>query len=99
MNVQSIKNNLLWDFSLEHEFSHTQRETGYTFVIDQFAAVPQLALYRIGPFSSHTEPLEQQPPRDLLVKALGEQCIAPSEDGLFLINQELREWVENNVLK
>lgn len=98
MHVQNIKNNLLWDFSLEQEFSKTPRKTGYTFVIDQFAATPRLALYRVGPFSSHTEHLEQQPPKELLVKVLGEQCIDPSVDGLFMINQELRDWIENNIL-
>ncbi len=99
MDMAVVKKNIRWDFSIDNEFSAPNRRTGYTFVIDQFAASPQLALYRIGPYSSHTDFLEKQPPQELLIKALSEQCIAPTEDGLFKINQELRHWIEDHLLK
>lgn len=99
MNLALVKDNIDWNFSLENEFANPQRKASYTFVIDQYKTTSQLALYRIGPYSSHTEPLENQPPVELLKRALLEQQVAPADDGLYYINDELRSWIEMNVLE
>lgn len=99
MNLALLNGYIQWDFQLENEFVNPHRQSGYTFVIDQYEAEPQLALYRIGPYSSHTDPLERQPPRELLAKALQELHVSPEADGIYRINQELRSWIEQNLLK
>lgn len=99
MNLALLKGHIQWDFQLENEFVNPHRQPGYTFVIDQYDAVVQLALYRIGPYSSHTDPLEMQPPRELLAKALQELHVSSEADGIYKINRELRSWIENNLLK
>lgn len=99
MNLTQVKDKLLWDCDLTQEFSNPHRSTGYTFVIDLYAGQPQLTLYHMGPFGSHTDSLPQQPPQELLLQALQELRVDSSADGLFTINQTLRTWIEENLLK
>ncbi|WP_051688211.1 DVU0772 family protein [Desulfofalx alkaliphila] len=92
-----------WTFDLENEFKN-KRQVGITFVIDLYKGTPRLVLYRIGPYSSYTVTLEKQPPKDLLLQAVRNQCttacgdIDVSHDGLYNIDDEIKSWIEDNYL-
>lgn len=92
---EAIKDKIIWDFDLKNEF--TNRTTGYGFVIDVCDNVPRLALYRMKPRVSDSTIIEQQPPLELLEKALKEQGITNPKDNLYHINKEVKEWIEKNV--
>jgi len=92
-----IKELILWDFRLEDE--NKNRQPGYAFVIDVFKQNPQMALYVIKKHLSKTQTLpdEQQPPREMLLKALEEQNVNLKYDNIYNINQEIRQWLKQNI--
>lgn len=92
---ESIKDKIIWDLNLKKEFIN--RTPGYGFVIDVCDQVPRLALYRMKPRASDSTIIDQQPPRELLEKALKEQGATNPVDNLYSINNEVREWIEKNV--
>lgn len=95
--LKTLKNKILWDFSLENEFHPDKRRPGYSFVIDVWQGRPTLALYRIRPNYSTTITLEEQPPTELLVKAIINQGNLPIEDGLYAIDDTVRQWLEERL--
>ncbi|MBM7854086.1 hypothetical protein JOC37_000458 [Desulfohalotomaculum tongense] len=97
MNIEKIKSNLCWDFKFEDEFK--TEKTGYTFIVDVCSGTPALALYRFTPYGCKCEPLEEQPPVDMIKRALVEQGNGELKDGFYYLDNDLRAWVENNILK
>ncbi|MCF8011295.1 MAG: hypothetical protein K9L17_13970 [Clostridiales bacterium] len=96
MNFAHVKNNVQWDFNLEKEFRRA-RKPGCTFVIDVLDGTAQLALYNIRVNYSCSTTLEKQPPRDILMNALQKQGYSAGEDGLYYIDKNTRDWIENNL--
>ncbi|HBX24662.1 MAG TPA: hypothetical protein DEF34_13675 [Desulfotomaculum sp.] len=96
---QEIKDNILWDFRLEDEFKG-ERHSGYAFVVDVCDKKPRLALYMMKDRLSKTQTLQdkQQPPEEMMVRAVEEQGANMNLDSLYNINGDLRNWVENNLL-
>lgn len=92
-----IKDQVLWDFRLENE--NKNRQPGYAFVIDVFEETPRLALYVIKKHLSKTQTLpdEQQPPRSMLLKALEEQDVNLKYANIYDINQEIGQWLKENI--
>jgi len=90
-----IKNSILWDFQLENEFKNRRR--GYAFVIDVCDEIPLLAIYVIKDNVSKTQVMQEQPPRELMIKAVEEQGGNIKQDHLFNINGEIRRWREDNI--
>ncbi|AGL03051.1 DVU0772 family protein [Desulfoscipio gibsoniae] len=92
-----IKDQILWDFRLENE--NKNRQPGYAFVIDVFEQTPRVALYIIKKHLSKTQTLpdDQQPPRDILLKALEEQNVDLKYANIYNINQQIRQWLEQNI--
>ncbi|SFG25872.1 hypothetical protein SAMN05660649_01174 [Desulfotomaculum arcticum] len=90
-----IRESILWDFRLEDEFKN--RRIGYAFVIDVCNKNPVLAIYMIKEHLSKTQPLLDQPPVELMIKAIEEQGGNINQDRLFNINSELRNWLEENI--
>jgi len=97
---QEIKGNILWDFRLEDEFKG-ERHNGYAFVVDVCDKKPRLALYMIKDRLSKTQTLQdkQQPPEEMMFRVVEEQGGNMNLDDLYNINEELRNWVENNLLQ
>lgn len=96
-NAVHMKGELQWDVDLEREFMQPRR-TGYTFVIDICDGVPRLAVYRIRSCYSASTTLEQQPPAALLERAVGGRGATMPADNLYPINDEVRSWIEQNLL-
>lgn len=94
-----IKDHILWDFRLEDEFKIKERKTGYAFVIDVCDQTPRLAIYIIKERLSKTQTLIEQPPREMMVRAVEEQGGNLKLDNLFDINNEIRRWIEQNLIK
>lgn len=96
---EEIKDHILWDFRLENE--NKERKMGYAFVIDIFEKTPQLALYIVKKHLSKTQTLQedQQPPREMLLKALEEQNVDFKYDNIYNINDQIRQWVKENLIK
>ena len=90
-----IKDSILWDFRLDEEFKN--RRIGYAFVIDVCNQNPALAVYMMKKNLSKTQPLLDQPPRELMIKAIKEQGGNINLDRLFDINTELKHWLEGNI--
>lgn len=90
-----IKDSILWDFRLDDEFKN--RRIGYAFVIDVCNQNPVLAIYMMKKNLSKTQPLLDQPPRELMLKAVEEQGGNINHDRLFDINTELKHWLEGNI--
>lgn len=82
-----------WDYDFKNEFD--KREKKCTFVIDAWES-PKLSLYKYTPFGINCSPLEQQPPLAMLETAIKEQ--EKPADKMYRINQEIREWIEENNL-
>lgn len=97
MKLSQITDSIQWDFTPENEFTRPDRKTGYSFVIDGQEDKPLLVLYRMGPYSSHTSPLDRQPPPELIQRALRSYRKSPTWDGLYPINEELRNWIRKNL--
>jgi len=97
---REIKGNILWDFRLEDEFKG-ERHNGYAFVVDVCDKKPRLALYMIKDRLSKTQTLQdkQQPPEEMMFRVVEEQGGNMNLDDLYNINEELRNWVENNLLQ
>lgn len=99
IDFEKVKRRLMWDFRLEDESNlFGERRTGYAFVIDIMDGVPRLAVYHVTRFGSKSDFSAYQPPREMLDKALAEQGITTNQDGLYNINGELRNWIEENIL-
>ncbi|WP_003540909.1 DVU0772 family protein [Desulfotomaculum nigrificans] len=90
-----IKALIDWDYDFSSDFK--TNEKGYTFVIDVWDSTPKLALYKFTPYAVKCDHTDQQPPEELLKKALEEQGVK-AKDGIFKINHELRNWIEENIL-
>ncbi|SHE38654.1 DVU0772 family protein [Desulforamulus putei] len=82
-----------WDYDFEKEFQN--REKGYTFVIDAWES-PKLALYKFTPFGIKCDHTEIQPPVEMLEAAM--QAQKETRERIYKINQEIREWIEKNLL-
>ena len=87
---------IVWNFKFEDEIK--PNKSGYTFVIDVFNHHAMLALYRFSQYGCKSEILSEQPPLELLTNALKEQGNGVLIDGLYYINEDLRQWIENNIL-
>lgn len=100
LDLDKIKERLEWDYDLKNEFTNRKfRKQGcFTFVIDVWRGVTQVMLYRVAVNGSETVEIDKQPPLEMIEKALAEQGISPKKDGVYNVNQELREWLEANVL-
>lgn len=99
-NLEFIKENeehIIWDFCLEEEFKN--RQVGCSFVIDVNDQKPQLSLYIMKKRLSKSETLAQQPPREMLVRAVEETGASLQRDCLYDINDEIRQWIKENLLK
>lgn len=97
MDIKANQDKIIWDFCLAEEFKN--RQTGCAFVIDVFERTPQLSLYLVKNRLSITETCPQQPPREMMEKALEETGISPIRDNLYDINDEIRCWIKDNLLK
>lgn len=95
MTLPIIKPLIDWDYDLNNDFKN--KEKGYTFVIDVFQAEPKLALYKFTPFMTKCDYLDQQPPLEMMIKALEEKDHG-GKDGVFNIDSALRTWIEDNIL-
>ncbi|MTI80913.1 MAG: hypothetical protein FH758_08520 [Firmicutes bacterium] len=93
MDIRSIQDKIQWEFNLYNEFTRPRRK-GFSFVIDVYEGRPHLALYRIGLNCSSTEILDEQPPTIMLVEALIPQAGMVIKDGLYQIDENIREWIE-----
>ncbi|MEG6522049.1 DVU0772 family protein [Desulfotomaculum sp. 1211_IL3151] len=83
-----------WDYNFKNEFNN--REKKCTFVIDAWGGAPILSLYKYTRFGINCSSLEKQPPLAMLETAIKEQ--EKSADKMYKINQEIREWIEENNL-
>ncbi len=97
MDLEKVKKRLDWEHKFDSEFK--TRESGYTFVIDVINRQPMVSLYRFSPYITKSEPLEQQPPLDMLNEALADQGNEALKDGVFYINEKIRSWIEENILQ
>ncbi len=95
--LEPIKDLIIWDFNLKQEFKN-DRSVGYGFVIDVCNGLPQLALYRMKRRLSDSNILKDQPPREILDKALEEQGINNPCDNIYHITPAVRKWIEENLL-
>jgi len=93
-----VKHNLRWDLNLATEFQG-KRPLGYSFVIDVLEGIPRLALYHMKINCSISTTVTTQPSRQLLLKALYNQGWHCGQDGLYQINEELRCWIQENLLQ
>ncbi|ABO50327.1 hypothetical protein Dred_1802 [Desulforamulus reducens MI-1] len=94
MTLPILKALIDWDYNFENEFKH--RDKGYTFVIDAWES-PKLSLYKFTPFGIKCDHLETQPPQEMLVAAIQGQEV--SKEKVYRINQEIKSWIEKNILK
>ena len=96
--LETVKDAVIWDFDLKDEFNN--RSVGFGFVIDVCNGLPSLALYRMKKRLSNSTTLqqEQQPPRELLEKALLDQGFIKPKDNIYPITSEVRKWIEDNLL-
>ena len=97
MDIEKIKARLSWNHKFENEFK--TREYGYTFVIDVIDGRAMVSLYRFSPFGAKSEPLDNQPPGELITNALVKQGSKNYQDGLYYIDDTIKEWIEKNILK
>jgi hypothetical protein len=93
MALPIIKALIDWDYDFEKSFQ--TRDKGYTFVIDTWES-PKLALYKFTPFGVKCDHTDIQPPLEMLEDAINSQN--ESKEKLYRINQELRTWIEANIL-
>lgn len=93
---EKIKDKLMWDFDVTRE--HLESRTGFTFAIDVTDGQPRLAVFIKRTYSSKSETIRQQPPADMLQRAVQELGIDLHRDGLYNINAELRNWITDNLL-
>jgi len=96
VNLNEIKDKILWDFKLKDEFKNRPR--GFAFVIDVYDNNPRLALYKLGPMLSSTKKVDRQPPREMLVRAVEEQGGSLEDSNLFDASEEVKNWVKENLL-
>jgi len=96
VDLNKIKEKLMWDFKLEEEFKNRQK--GFAFVIDVYDKNPQLTLYKVGDMLSSTKFLAKQPPKEMLVRAVEEQGGSLEENNLFNANEEIKSWVKENLM-
>jgi len=96
IDYNKVKQNLILDFCLNKEFENRQK--GYAFVVDVYNKTPKLALYKVSKYSSRCDIIDRQPPRELLDKALAEQGGNLERSAMYDINNELRRWIEENLL-
>ncbi|MEG6615602.1 hypothetical protein V6C27_04070 [Peptococcaceae bacterium 1198_IL3148] len=95
---EKVIRNLSWDFKFEDEFKTNAH--GYTFIIDVLNGAAMVSLYRFSQYGCKSEPLEEkQPPMDMLKKALTEQGNELMGDGFYYLDQDLKHWVEREILK
>lgn len=97
-DLSQVEENICWEVDLEREFMRPRR-TGYSFVIDLCDGIPRLALYRMKINHSTSTTLDRQPPRGLLVKAITSRDGSMSSDNIYPIDNEVRKWIEQNLLK
>lgn len=95
--LKEIEERIIWGFKPGEEFKRYQ--DGYAFIIDVFEEVPMLSLYKIKKYSCESSPTKKQPPREMLISALEKQGGELKRGGMFEINQEIREWIGENLLK
>ncbi|GBF34946.1 hypothetical protein DCCM_4066 [Desulfocucumis palustris] len=95
--LEAIKDRIIWDINLKQEFKD-ERTVGYSFVIDVCDGNPQLALYRMKKRLSDSTILKEQPPKEILDKALEEQGITKPRDNIYNITTDVRKWIEDNLL-
>lgn len=96
--LEKIKSRLTWDFKFEDEFK--TKNYGYTFIIDVLNGVANLSLYRFSEYGCRSEPIEEkQPAIEMLNQALAEQGNESMQDGFYYVNEELKNWVEKEVLE
>ncbi|MCL5289826.1 MAG: DVU0772 family protein [Eubacteriales bacterium] len=98
MDVEKIKQNLDWDYNFEKEQNSINRSLCYTFAVDVFESTPRLVLYAVKRNGSMTDDLDEQPPREMLLKAVVEQGGSLDKSRLYKINEEVRRWIEDNFL-
>ncbi len=97
MDVEKIKAKLNWNHKFENEFK--TRDYGYTFVIDVIDGKAMVSLYRFSPFGVKSEPLDNQPPSEMITDALLKQGVEVCRDGLYYIDDAIKEWIEKNILQ
>lgn len=96
-NWKDFEDRIIWDFKPGEEFKRYTE--GYAFIVDVIDEVPWLSLYKIKKYSCQSSPIKQQPPREMLLSALDRQGADIKRGGLFEIDQDLREWIKENLLK
>lgn len=101
VDLEKVKERLTWDFDVNNEFKNKEfrKKAGFTFVIDVWNGIQKVTLYRIALNGSESIDIDKQPPKEMIVKAIEEQGGSPKKDGLYNMNQEVRAWIEENVLK
>lgn len=97
-NLSSIKDEILWDYDIANDGKFGSTTKGFAFVIDVYDKKPRLALEKISAFVSSTVLLEDQPPQEMLVKAIKEQGGDLNKSALYNTNEEIKEWVKQNLL-
>lgn len=93
MTLSNFKELIDWDYDFNNDFQNRERK--YNFVIDAWES-PKLSLYKVTPFVISCNHLEEQPPLAMLEAAIKEQ--PETKDKMYKINQELKVWIENNML-
>lgn len=98
MDVEKVRQNLNWDYDIDHEQANINRSLCYTFAVDVYENTPSLVLYTVKRNGSVTGDLEKQPPREMLVRAVEEQGGSLNSSKLYRVNAEIRRWIEENIL-
>lgn len=96
IDYDNVKQNLIIDFCLGKEFECRQK--GYAFVIDVYDKKSKLGLYKVSKYSSRCDIIGNQPPPEMLEKAIAEQGGNLEKSTMYDINDELRQWIEENLL-
>ncbi|GAB6180961.1 hypothetical protein JCM14036_22800 [Desulfotomaculum defluvii] len=93
MALSKLKELIDWDYDFKNEFQNRVKKV--TFVIDAWES-PKLAIYKVTPFGINCNHLGEQPPLEMLEAAIKEQEV--TKEKMYKINQELKVWIENNIL-
>lgn len=92
---KEIEDRIVWDFRLGDEFK-SNMEGRFAFILDVFEGEVKVALYKMKKYSSESNPVKQQPPREMLLRALQHKCADMHRGGVFDINEELLAWIRKN---
>ncbi|MFZ5644253.1 MAG: DVU0772 family protein [Bacillota bacterium] len=92
---KELEDRIAWDFNIGDEFKKNM-DGRYAFIIDIYEESVKLALYKMKKYSCESNPIKQQPPKEMILKAVQDKCTDYVRGGMYDIDEDLKTWIRKN---